>query len=125
MSNRNYTQYSKMSNEESAVAINPIVEETESAIIEPPIEGQTTIPEVVPAIEPAIKPEIRKIGKVFNCEKLNVRMLPNKEAKVVSKIAEGVEVMINEKASTATFYKVCTEHGIEGYCMKQFIKVLP
>ena len=140
----NYTRYSKMSGDEPMlidtfkpeveveVQSEPIVEE-ESAIIEEPIEGQTIIPEVEsepevvvePEPEPTIEPEIRKIGKISGCKKLNVRKLPNTGATVVSELIEGAEVMIDEKASTATFYKVCTAHGIEGFCMKQFVKVLP
>lgn len=140
MSNRNYTPYSKMSAEEAMLPVEPeVVIENESASIEEPLEGQTTIPEVEPEIvaefetmvkpeiiaEPTIEPEIRKIGKVNGCKKLNVRNLPNQDAKILCEIVDGSEVMIDEAGSTATYYKVCTEYGIDGYCMKKFIKVLP
>ena len=132
MSNKHYTQYSKFSGEESMLINDPelevkeeIIEENIEENIEEPIEGQTVIPEVEPIIpEPVAEPEIQKFGQVSGCTKLNVRKLPSRDAEIVSELAEGIKVMIDEKTSTALFYKICTEHGIEGYCMKDFIKVL-
>ena len=128
MSKKRYTQYSKFSGEEPETEVEEeIVEE------ERPIEGQIVIPEVesepvfappMPEVEPVVEPENRKFGKINNCKKLNVRKLPSRDAEIISELVEGSEVMIDEKESTALFYKICTEHGIEGFCMKQFIKVL-
>ena len=128
MSKKRYTQYSKFSGEEYE---NEVEEETVEE--ERPIEGQIVIPEVesepvfvspMPEVEPVVEPEIRKFGKINNCKKLNVRKLPSRDAEIISELIEGSEVMIDEKESTALFYKICTEHGIEGYCMKNFIKVV-
>ena len=118
MSNKHYTQYSKFSGEEPMTANEPELEDEEAVEekVEEPIEGQIVIPEV--------EPENRKFGKISNCKKLNVRKLPSRDAGIVSELVEGSEVMIDEKESTALFYKIYTEHGIEGFCMKQFIKVL-
>lgn len=128
MSNKHYTQYSKFSGEEPMTVNEPEleVEEAVEEKVEEPIEGQIVIPEVAPVSdpEPSVEPENRKFGKVNNCKKLNVRKLPSRDAEIVSELVEGVEVMIDEKESTALFYKICTEHGIEGYCMKDFIKVV-
>lgn len=130
MSNKRYTQYSKFSGEEPMLVNDPEleVEDTVEEKVDEPIEGQIVIPEVEPEPvsdpEPSVEPENRKFGKVNNCEKLNIRKLPSRDAEVVSELIEGSEVMIDEKESTALFYKICTEHGIEGYCMKNFIKVL-
>ena len=137
MSNKHYTQYSKFSGEEPMLVNDPEleVEDTVEEKIDEPIDGQIVIPEVElivpepvipePVIpEPVVEPENRKFGKVSNCKKLNIRKLPSRDAEIVSELIEGSEVMIDEKESTALFYKICTEHGIEGFCMKQFIKVL-
>lgn len=133
MSNKHYTQYSKFSGEEPALVNDPKLEEVVEEKVEEPIEGQIVIPEVepesvsvspMPEPEPVVEPENRKFGKVSNCKKLNVRKLPSRDVEIVSELVEGSEVMIDEKESTALFYKICTEHGIEGFCMKQFIKVL-
>ena len=113
MSKKHYTQYSKFSGEE------PEVEE--ETVEEQPLEGQTTIPEVEPEVPEA---EICKFGKITGCKKLNVRKLPSRDSEIISELVEGSEIMIDDNESTALFYKICTEHGIEGYCMKQFIKVL-
>ena len=132
MSNKHYTQYSKFSGEEPMLVNDPEleVEEENKEKVEEPIEGQIVIPEVEPIVpepvipEPVVEPENRKFGKVSNCKKLNIRKLPSRDAEIVSELIEGSEVMIDEKESTVLFYKICTEHGIEGFCMKQFIKVL-
>ena len=132
MSNKHYTQYSKFSGEEPMLVNDPEleVEDTVEEKVNEPIEGQIVIPEVEPIVpepvipEPVVEPENRKFGKISNCKKLNVRKLPSRDAGIVSELVEGSEVMIDEKESTALFYKIYTEHGIEGFCMKQFIKVL-
>ena len=127
MSNKHYTQYSKFSGEESMLTNDPEleVEDTVEEKVDEPIEGQIVIPEVEPIVpEPVVESENRKFGKVNNCKKLNIRKLPSRDAEIVSELIEGSEVMIDEKESTALFYKICTEHGIEGYCVKDFIKVL-
>ena len=130
MSNKHYTQYSKFSGEEPMLVNDPEleVEDTVEEKVDEPIEGQIAIPEVEPELvsdpEPSVEPENRKFGKVSNCKKLNIRKLPSRDTEIVSELIEGSEVMIDEKESTALFYKICTEHGIEGFCMKQFIKVL-
>ena len=131
MSNKHYTQYSKFSGEEPMLVNDPEleVEDTVEEKVDEPIEGQIVIPEVesepVSDPEPSVEPENRKFGKISNCKKLNVRKLPIRDAEIVSELVEGSEVMIDEKESTALFYKICTEHGIDGYCMKDYITVLP
>lgn len=127
MSNKNYTRYSKMNGEEPTL-INEVKTEVlpetdvvdESASIE-------VVSEVEPVVdhEPAPEPEVRKFGRVYGCTKLNVRSMPNRDAKILAEVVEGSELMIDDGDSTAVFYKVCTERGIEGYCMKQYVKVMP
>ena len=131
MSNKHYTQYSKFSGEEPMLVNDPEleVEEVVEEKVDEPIEGQIVIPEVEPEPvsdpEPSVEPENRKFGQVSGCKKLNVRKLPSRDAEIVSELVEGSKVMIDEKESTALFYKICTEHGIDGYCMKDYITVLP
>ena len=131
MSNKHYTQYSKFSGEEPMLVNDPEleVEDTVEEKVDEPIEGQIVISEVEPEPvsdpELSVEPENRKFGKVNNCKKLNIRKLPSRDAEIVSELVEGSEVMIDEKESTALFYKICTEHGIDGYCMKDYITVLP
>ena len=63
------------------------------------------------------------MGIVSDCKKLRVRNYPELEANVICEIEVGSKVVIDENKSTEEFYKVCTETGIDGYCMKKFIKV--
>lgn len=60
-------------------------------------------------------------GVVVNCLKLNVRKEPKIDADVVTRISALTEVVIDTGASAGDFYKVCTDTGIEGFCMKKYI----
>lgn len=62
-------------------------------------------------------------GVVVDCPRLRVRAAANKNAEVLCEINVDSKVLISEKESTNEFYKVCTEAGVEGYCMKQFIGI--
>ena len=62
-----------------------------------------------------------KIGSV-NCAKLNVRVSPSTTALVVCVLDGGSKVSIIDD-SDPDFYKVYTETGAYGFCMKQFITV--
>ena len=62
-----------------------------------------------------------KIGSV-NCAKLNVRVSPSTTALVVCVLENGSKVSITDD-SDPNFYKVYTETGAYGFCMKQFITV--
>lgn len=76
---------------------------------------------VVPAVPEKEAP--KNLGKVVDCVKLNVREEPSIKAFVVFEIAVGSTVFVDETCSTDEFYKICTEHGVEGYCMKKFIEI--
>lgn len=84
------------------------------------------------AAEPVDKPveetpkKESKVGVVSNCQKLNLRRSPLKDsdgANIITELLTGVAVVIDEDESTPNFYKVITEDGLEGYCMRQFIEV--
>lgn len=79
-------------------------------------------PEVVAPTVPEMEAP-KNLGKVVDCVKLNVREEPNTKASVVFEIPVGSTVFIDETCSTDEFYKICTEHGVEGYCMKKFIEI--
>lgn len=66
-----------------------------------------------------------KIGVVVNCDRLYVRSAPDADANPVKDIACGTELMIDDPESTDEFYKVFTAAGLEGFCMKKFIKIQP
>ena len=88
------------------------------------IEEATAEP-VDQSVEEAPKKE-SKVGIVANCEKLNLRRSPLKDsdgANIITELLLGVAVVIDEDESTPDFYKVTTETGLEGYCMRRFIEL--
>lgn len=119
---RDYTKYAKTQDEPAMAIIDaPSFEE----VIEP-VETAETI-EPIEVVEPAIETVIEtvpapKIGRVFGCTSLNVRKAPKTNATVICTINCHAEVEIDELESTDDFYKICTASGIEGYCMKKFIR---
>lgn len=88
----------------------------EEAVVEP-VEEQ--------AVEETHKQE-SKVGTVHNCTKVNLRRTPVYEINgknIVAELVLGTAVVIDDEKSTDEFYKVTTEDGLEGYCMKQFIRL--
>lgn len=132
--NRDYTRYSKGSVEptESKVPANPI-----ETIMEPiqPMEAEyenatETIQNVevkseVVAEEKWIEESKFVTGVVTDCIKLNVREEPTPTATILGTITASTELIIIEEGSTADFYKICTSAGLEGYCMKKFVTIIP
>lgn len=93
-----------------------IIEQIEEIVVEP----EEKIEESVDVeAEPVV------IGKVTDCIKLNVRRGAVITADVREVIKEGALVEINEKRSTDDWYRVRTESGTEGFCMKEYITKLP
>ena len=71
------------------------------------------------------QPKVRepRNGVVVDCVKLNVRKSPAADATILAEIPVGTKVQIIDKESTKDFYHVWTATGIDGFCMKKFIKV--
>lgn len=103
--------YNKMFDADSVEHVEDVVEE---------VAEMAKVEEVA---EPELEPEEYQMGNVVNCVKLNIRAASDPHAEIVKVVDKGTEVMIYLDESTGDFYKVCTESGIEGFCMKQFIKI--
>ncbi len=117
MSNKDYTKFSNNKPEEKKF-------ETITVHVPRPVEvAETEVEETIDEIVESIEPS--KVGVVVDCTRLNVRVAPNANADVVCVIDASVNIIIDEAESTDDFYAVCTESGAEGYCMKQFIKIIP
>lgn len=63
------------------------------------------------------------IGTVVNCSSLNVRSEPNKEASILCTIPCGAKVLLTKRQAVKGFYAVCTEAGMEGYCVWSYISI--
>lgn len=115
MSNNNYKNYHNYQNYQKKNEVN--AEEK----VEPTVAEAEAVESV--AEEPKVEEPKTITGVVADCPRLRVRAAANKKAEVLCEINVGSQVVIDEKNSTNEFYKVCTEAGVEGYCMKQFIAV--
>lgn len=64
-------------------------------------------------------------GIVSGCTRLNVRKEPSTHptARIATVVTSGSELRIDLEKSTEDWYKVTTESGVEGFCMKQFVTV--
>lgn len=93
-----------------------------------PIEKNEPVKEVadtvVDAEEPTtIVPAPIKHGVVVNCDRLNVRMYPRTESKVLCIINRDDEVEVHDSIDPVNFYKIMTTDGIIGFCVKEFISL--
>lgn len=127
--NRNYYNYNKPNNqnkppvapEVTMEAAKPVVEEevVEVPVVEDAVEEVKTEPQPEPVIE-----KVKEVtGVVFDCEKLNIRVAPVAGSTPVTVVDKDTTVMIDMACSTDEWFKVYTATGVEGYCMRQFIKI--
>lgn len=63
------------------------------------------------------------VGVVTNCDRLNIRKFPKPNAEILCDVAALSNLLIDLNNSTNEWLSVCTETGIEGYCMKKFVVV--
>lgn len=95
------------------------VAQPEPEVIEPVItEPEQPATSVIEKTEPEIRKAI-----VCNCKKLNVRENPKPKANVIMIINEDDEVMVYTDDSVGNYYSIRTESGVEGYCVKDYIKM--
>ena len=132
--NRDYTKYSKgpvESIEPVETVVEDIIEPVET-VAEDIIEPVETVVEDVqpveveqePKEEPKEEPKYAT-GIVTDCIKLNVREYPNSTAMILGTVHAGIELIIDNEESTEDFYKIYTSVGLEGYCMKKFVTIMP
>ena len=89
-------------------------------------------PEVVPEEEPIanlpdeeeskIEPLPMLEGTIVDCEKLNIRNVPDMSGEIVTVLPKGTKLMV-EQGKLGDWYKICTLHGIEGFCMSKYINI--
>ena len=126
MSRHDYTKHSKKNQNE----VNEVTEELEFESIEPSEDGEIAAEvenqvnfETEPTItdQTEFKVESYDIGVVTGCAKLRVRSEPRFGINVVCEIEKGTRVMIDRSKSTLDYYKIYTESGVEGFCVKDYI----
>ena len=114
-----------------------VVEDENAVHVLPVVDGEvvdTPVVEIIPAEELTDDEEPAAENKdltsttltgVVTATKLNVRELPNKDAKVVAVLNKGDIVVIDtdEEVSYEEFFKIVTADGLDCYCMKKFIEL--
>lgn len=88
-----------------------MVEETKEVIVEEP------------KVETKPKRARSVTGFVANCLKLNIRKGPSKDAEILQVVEKGAMLVVNPGSSTEGWYKVRTESGVKGFCMKDFVTI--
>lgn len=63
------------------------------------------------------------IGKISGYDKLYVRKEATVDSEPVGIVTKDDDLSIDVIHSTDDFYKVYTSNGLEGYCVKKFVKV--
>lgn len=68
------------------------------------------------------KPEV-KTGKVVNCQLLNVRKRPRRDAEILRVIAKDdeVEILNSVQFNAGEFLRVKLSDGTYGFCMSKYI----
>ena len=110
------TEESVKETEEITNEVNETVEQVEETINE--VEESTN------KIEET-KKEVTKevIGKIIEFEKLYIRKEADKNSEPVGIVTNKDYLSIDIIHSTDDFYKVITSNGLEGYCVKEFVKI--
>lgn len=125
------TNETEETTEESTNEVNETieqVEETVNGIEESTNETEETKEEVTEpeVIVPSIENNVENnevIGKISGFEKLYVRKEASKDSEPVGIVTDKDDLSIDVARSTNDFYKVITSNGLEGYCVKEFVKI--
>ena len=143
MSKHNYSQYSNKNQDNKTAATTDVVVENQNKIennTTPAIgyvsaedvtvttlENKTVTDNdvVVTTLENKTTTESNSgavtIGVVANCARLNVRSKPNTNGDVVTVLNVNDEVSIDVDNSTNDWFKIRTNNGVKGYCMRKFV----
>ena len=129
------TEVTEETTEESTEEVKENVEQVEETIneVEEPtneieettgeVTEEVTEPEViVPSIENNVENN-EVIGKISGFKKLYVRKEASKDSEPVGIVTDKDDLSIDIARSTDDFYKVITSNGLEGYCVKEFVKI--
>lgn len=104
-----YSMYDKEKKQEATVE-KPVAEK------KAPVEKKSTVREE--------KRTAAKKAQVVDCVCLNIRAMPDMQAKIMSTANAGVELMVDENKSNETWCSVKLPNGQEGHAMRKFLKIL-
>lgn len=116
MSKKDYTKFSNNK------VVNNKSEEIQNVVQDVEVKTDEVVNETIEEVVEENHKDI--LGIVVDCYKLNVRKEPSINADIVCMIDASTNLIVDYESSTDEFYKICTYAGIEGYCMKKFVKIL-
>ena len=93
-------------------------EETTEEVTEEVTDQEVIVPSIDNNVE---NNEI--IGKINGFKNLYVRKEASKDSEPVGIVTDKDDLSIDVARSTDDFYKVITSNGLEGYCVKEFVKI--
>lgn len=101
--------------------VESVLEETE--VVKPAVEESEIVEVIEPVVEEVTELETinTTVGVVTDCIKLNIRNKPNVNAKVLCTVNVLSELIIDTQKSNDNWLSVCTESGVEGFCMKKYV----
>lgn len=70
------------------------------------------------------KHAVVKKAKVIDCVRLNIREMPDTQAKILTTVNVGVEIVVDDTFSDKNWYGVKLPNGLKGYAMQKFLKIL-
>ena len=114
--NVNEIEESFKETEETINEVNETVEQVEETINE--VEESTN---EIEETKEEVTEEV--IGKIIEFEKLYIRKEANKYSEPLGIVTDKDYLSIDIMHSTDDFYKVITSNGLEGYCVKEFVKI--
>lgn len=94
------------------------VEETTEEVTEEVTESEVIVPNIEDGVE-----NNEVVGKISGFTKLYVRKEASKDSEPVGIVTDKDDLSIDVAHSTDDFYKVITSNGLEGYCVKEFVKI--
>lgn len=100
-----------------------IIEEVDKTVEEQTIMNENMEESNEEQIDTQDEVEETVLGIINNCTKLYIREESSKESKPLGILEEGTEIIIDLDNSTEDFYKITTYNGIEGYCVKDYVKI--
>ena len=112
--------------------VTEVTEETVNEVEESTNETEETTEEVTEevtdqeVIVPSIDNNVENneiIGKINGFKNLYVRKEASKDSEPVGIVTDKDDISIDITHSTDDFYKVITSNGLEGYCVKEFVKI--
>lgn len=111
---RNYNQYANKEENTPVEEIEESIDTTET------VEETEEVTEETEVIEDKTPDEIPKpVYGVVNCSKLNIRRGPSIDTASLCIVEGGSKLDIEQ--FNEEWFKVLTEDGISGYCMREFI----